>query len=268
MADDAANPPQGQDVTVIGRVREFDRDTSITLEDCRVVQPTALKASTLPVADVAWRFKNQPAERFLVAAGKGLNDSAVLGVYTTQSSGIGVGGAVLITYPPALFLKDGTVYNDPSWAPNSFNVQLSRSLEPQKWGKWTRQGKNFKILWGDGETEVFEVQDALKPSAKGLKLSGEYASLSGGGNTAFGGDVLVAAGSNYVFKPDGTFTGGRFAGASTPGAVVNSSSASAGRYTVQGYAITLKPAQGTEQRLLFYRFGDALHIGGSDFVPN
>jgi len=86
---------------------------------------------------------------------------------------------------------------------------------------------------------------------KVLKLSGEYASLSGGGNTAFGGDVLVAAGSNYVFKPDGTFTGGRFVGASRPGAVVNSSSVRAGRYTVQGYAITLKPAQGPAQRLLF-----------------
>ncbi len=268
MAGDAANPPQGQTVTVVGRVREFDRDTSITLEDCRVVNATGLKASTLPVADTAWRFKNQPAERFLVAAGQGLKDSAILGVYTTQSSGIGVGGMVLITYPPALFLKDGTVYNDPYWAPGSFNVKLSRELEPQKWGQWTRQGQNFKIRWGDGQTELFEVQDALKPAPSGLKLTGGYESLGGGGNTALGGDVMVAVGSNYTFKPDGSFTGGRFAGASTSNTAASSSAASAGRYSVQGYSITLRPARGTEQRLLFYRFGDALHIGGSDFVQD
>ncbi|WP_235692741.1 hypothetical protein [Deinococcus aquaedulcis] len=266
MAGDAADPPKGQTVTVVGRVREFDRDTFLTLEDCRVVNPAGMKASTLPVADVGWRFKNQPAERFLVAAGKGLKDSEVLGVYTTQSSGIGVGGMVIITYPPYLFLKDGTVYNDPYWAPGSFNARLSRELEPQKWGKWTSQGQNFQIRWGDGETETFEVQDALKPAPAGLKLSGAYASLGGGGNTALGGDVMVAAGSTYTFRPDGTFTGGRFAGASTSNMAASSRSGTAGRYSVAGYGITLIPAGGPEQRLLFYRFGDALHIGGSDFV--
>ncbi|MBZ9750782.1 hypothetical protein K7W42_07895 [Deinococcus sp. HMF7604] len=266
MAGDAADPPKGQTVTVVGRVRDFDRDTSLTLEGCRVVNPAGLKASTLSAADVGWRFKNQPAERFLVAAGQGLKDSEVLGVYTTQSSGIGVGGMVIVTFPPYLFLKDGTVYNDPSWAPSSFNAKLSRQLEPQKWGKWSRQGQNFQIRWGDGETETFEVQDAIKPAAAGLKLSGAYASLGGGGNTAMGGDVMVAGGSDYTFKPDGTFTGGRFGGASTSNMAVGSQSRGGGRYSIQGYGITIKPTSGPEQRLLFYRFGDALHIGGSDFV--
>lgn len=266
MAGDAPDPPKGQTVTVVGRVREFDRETFLTLENCRVVNPAGLKTSTRPTADVGWRFKNQPAERFLVAAGQGLKDSEILGIYTTRSSGIGVGGMVIITFPPYLFLKDGTVYNDPSWAPGSFNATLSRQLEPQKWGKWTRQGQNFQIRWSDGESEIFEVQDAIKPVVAGLKLSGTYASLSGGGNTALGGDVMVAGGGEYTFRPDGTWSGGRFGGASSSNVAVGSQSRTEGRYSVQGYAITLKPASGPEQRLLFYRFGDALHIGGSDFV--
>ena len=140
MANDADDPPKGQ-VTVAGRVREFDHDTGITLDSCVVLsaaQAAGLKKSTVAAVDAGWRFKAQPAEKFLVAAGQGLKDSEILGAYMEQSTGIGVGGMVLVTYPVSLFLKDGTVYNDPYWAPGSFNYRLSRQLEPQKWGKWTR----------------------------------------------------------------------------------------------------------------------------------
>lgn len=148
-------------MTVAGRVRDFDHDTGITLSSCVVLsgaQAAQLKPSTLAVTDAAWRFKAQPAEKFMVAAGQGLKDSEILGACMEQSTGIGVGGAVLVTYPVSLFPKDGTVYNDPTWAPESFNYKLSRQLELQKWGKWTRQGANFVIRWGDGDTDTFEAQ--------------------------------------------------------------------------------------------------------------
>ena len=91
-----------------------------------------------------------------MAAGPGLKDSQIEGVYSELSYSMGVGGMMTTTYPASLFLKDGTVYNGPYWAPNSFNYKLSRELEPQ--------GKRFLIRWGDGSVSTFEVQETLKPA--------------------------------------------------------------------------------------------------------
>ncbi|WP_082506158.1 hypothetical protein [Deinococcus sp. Leaf326] len=271
MAKDAPNPPKGP-VTVAGRVREFDHDTGITLDTCVVLsaaQAGQLKKSTVAVVDAAWRFKAQPAEKFLVAAGQGLKDSEILGAYMEQSTGIGVGGMVLTTYPVSLFLKDGTVYNDPYWAPGSFNYKLSRQLEPQKWGKWTRQGNNFLIRWGDGDTDTFEVEGTLKALPAGTKLSGAFQTISGGGTTALGGDVMVAGGGNYAFQPDGTFSGGRFGSVSSSNVAAGSTRKIGGTYVVSGYGITLKATGGQEQRLFFARYDkDLLYIGGSSYTPD
>lgn len=271
MANDADNPPKGQ-VTVAGRVREFDHVTGITLDSCVVLsaaQAAGLKKSTLAVVDAGWQFKAQPAEKFLVAAGQGLKDSEILGAYIEQSTGIGVGGMVLTTYPVSLFLKDGTVYNDPYWAPGSFNYKLSRQLEPQKWGKWTRQGKDFVIRWGDGETGTFEVKGESRALPAGTKLNGAFQTISGGGNTALGGDLMVVGGGTYTFRPDGTFSGGRFGGSGGPGVAVSSSRKTGGTYAVSGYGLTLRGQGGEEQRLFFARYDqDLLYIGGSPYTPD
>ncbi|GAA5514532.1 hypothetical protein Dcar01_03288 [Deinococcus carri] len=270
--DDALDPLRGKAATVVGSVSEFDRDTGFTLRNCRVLSAPAaagLKKSSLPVADVGWRFKNQPAEKFLVAAGKGLQDSQILGVYLYPSTMVGVGGMAYPTYPPLLFLKDGTVYDDPYWAPDSFNVVLSRQLEPQKWGKWTRQGQNFVVKWGDGETQTVKVTRDLTmpPAPAGTKLSGNFRTIGGGGNSALGGDVTVAVSSDYTFTPQGTFKGGRSAGATTSNVTAASQSSTSGKYSVSRYGITLNYADGGQKRLFFYRMSnDVLHIGDSDYV--
>lgn len=272
VVEDALDNLRGQTVTVVGTPRDFDDSTNITLDDCQVLSPAAastLKKSTLPVADVGWRFKNQPAEKFLVAAGQGLKDSQIEGVYSELSYSTGVGGMMITTYPASLFLKDGTVYNDPYWAPNSFNYKLSRELEPQKWGKWTRQGKNFLIRWGDGSSETFEVQETLKPAPAGLKLSGTYSSVSGGGNTALGGDVMVAVTNDYTFTPQGAFKGGRSASGSTSNVTTLSKSSTSGTYSTSGYGITLKYADGGQKRLFFFvRSPKLVTIGGSDHLKD
>ncbi|ULH17007.1 hypothetical protein MF271_17665 (plasmid) [Deinococcus sp. KNUC1210] len=259
---------KGQRVTVAGTLHDFDLSTFIELSNCRILPSTAgLKTSSLPVGDAGWRFKNQPAEKFLVAAGQGLKDTQILGVYAQQTTGIGVGGMMIQEFDPYLFLKDGTVYNDPYLAPNSFDVKRSRDLEPQKWGRWVRQGKNFQITWGDGDRETFEPQLTGTAAKSGQRLSGSYNHLGGGGNTAMGGDVMVAASSTYTFGSDGRFTGGSSASATTSTVVAGSTHSTAGRYSLSGYNLTLHYDDGGEKRLLFYLVDkDMLHIGGADFL--
>lgn len=276
MLNDSDDPPNGQ-ITVLGRVRNFEADFGITLDRCTVLSPghiAQLKKSTLPVADAGWRFKAQPAEKFLVAAGQGLKDSEILGAYMEESYSTGVGGMSIITYPVSLFLKDGTVYSAPYWAPNSFNYKLSRQLEPQKWGKWTKKGNNFAIKWGNGNSSTFEVKGSPKPLAAGTKLSGVFESISGGGNTALGGDVSIMNSKVYNFRPNGSFTGDRSTAAiSGGGAYSNGSTAAsaqskqAGSYNISGYGITLKSGNGQEQRLFFARYNqDLMYIGSSTYT--
>ncbi len=258
----------GESVTVVGTLHDFDPSTFIELNDCRILPSVAgLKKSSLPVGDAGWRYKAQPAEKFLVAAGKGLKDSQVLAVYAQQTTGVGVGGMMIMEFTPYLFLKDGSVYSDPYLAPDSFNAALSRDLEPQKWGHWTRQGKAFQIKWGDGESEAFTPQLTVTPAKVGQRLSGAFNHLGGGGNTALGGDVMVASSSTYTFTPDGRFKGGSSASATTSNVTAGSSRSTAGRYSLQGYNLTLHYDDGGEKRLFFYVVDkNMLHIGGADFL--
>lgn len=269
MHNDAADPPQGQ-VTVAGRIREFDASLGVVLEDCVVLsagQSAQFKKSTLAVVDAAWQFKSQPYEKFLVPAGQGLKDSEILGAYMEQSSAVGVGGMTITTYPVSLFLKDGTVFNDPYRAPTSFNFKLSRQLEPQKWGKWTRQGNNFTIKWSDGRTDTFIVKGAPKALPAGTRLSGTFETISGGGTTSLGGDTIVVSSGTYTFRPDGTFTGGSFGGGGDSSVTVGSSRASGGTYSVSGYGITLRGSASQERRLFFARYNDdMLYIGSSTYT--
>ena len=125
------------------------------------------------------------------------------------------------------------------------------------------------IRWGDGDTDTFEVEGTLGALPAGTKLSGAFQTLSGGGNTATGGDVMVAGGGNYTFRPDGTFSGGSFGSVSSPGVAAGSTRQTGGTYAVSGYGLTLRGQGGQERRLFFARYGqDLLYIGGSSYVPD
>lgn len=180
----------------------------------------------------------------------------------------GVGGGVYPNYVPYLFLKDGTVTDDLSYYPTSVNdIAAWRRRDPRGWGKWTRSGGVISIQWDDARRKAdrWEKWVETRAGAPGKTLTGTYRSISGGGNTALGGDAMVVAWGLYEFFADGTVVVG--GGASSSNSTVTTGARRAeqrARYRIDGYTITLTFAGGRSERQWFYLYPDsdgALGIG-------
>lgn len=201
------------------------------------------------------------------------------GIYLHVEYGYGVGGMVTTNYKPHIFLKDGSVTTDLSFYPaTASDVQAWRGRNPRAWGKWSREGSITRIEWNDAKRKPQEWKKwfTARPGDPGMRLSGHYRSMGGGGNTALGGDVMIAAWNNMTFSPDGTVTTGGGSGASSggggTGVSVTTRSRKApqqARYSISGFTMQLeRPGQPSETRW-FFRYPDSdtvIGIGGSTFV--
>ena len=265
-------------VIVRGRLTGYD-GTWIQMVDCQVVPSAAgLKKSTqseLPgIEDAEW----------LTLPGKGLKAAQIEGVYLKADSGIGVGGYATVEYNPYLFLKDGWVYDDPNEAPSTFNAPISKRLESKSWGQWKRANGKVTIRWQNSNgLTVYESSDfqRVAPAKLGTKLVGHYQSLSGGGNTAFGGSTVIAAWKDFYFNSGGKFSresgaggsgGGDYSGDGPNMAFHSNSGASGGTYSIQGFNIEFRYANGKIRRAFYCAFpskdnkNDVVVIGGSTFI--
>lgn len=203
----------GQTITVNCHIQEigtFIQGRNCTLENASVSAATA----GTPVFPAGFRRKAIPRETLATAPGSGLKPSEVEGVYVIQKQQMGVGGYLYIACEPAMVLQNGLYYDEPHYAPDSFNAPMSQQKEPQNWGKLTRSGDKGKVVWleptdGDGEDELTQIIPA-KPGPADLRLNGTYSHLGGGGSTAVGGETVVYAESSFTFRPDGSFQTGRF----------------------------------------------------------
>lgn len=194
------------------------------------------------------------------------------GLYLHLKYVIGLGGGLTATYKAHVFLKDGTVTDDLSFYPRS-SAELAewRRRDPRAWGRWTRSGPTISIRWDDPKRkpETWEKWTDTRPGPAGFGLKGRYQSLSGGGNTALGGDVMIAAWSHYEFSPDGTVTSGGGGGGSSGGggtgvSVVTSGrrAEQRGRYRIDGYSLELEFSDGKNERRWFYLYPDSDRVIG------
>jgi hypothetical protein len=184
-----------------------------------------------------------------------------------------------------ILLKDGTVYDGMPVPPDEMDVSLSRRKEPQKWGKWRRDGKKFMVAWADrpNHYEPLEAEPSL-PARRGERLDGSWSSGETSGSSFFAnswrswGVDFTQSGTFKKFESGGSSNGsiaqaggtsvftvydddGSAVSADTPGAFVGISkdkkrgSNRAGTYEINGYAITLHFGNGKVKRLPFF-FGD------------
>jgi len=75
---------------------------------------------------------------------KGLKSSDVEAILYYMNYTVGVFGPN-VYYKNYLLLKDGWSYSSPRIPPTSFNVVVSRKLEPGKWKKWRKKGSSYQI---------------------------------------------------------------------------------------------------------------------------
>jgi hypothetical protein len=191
----------------------------------------------------------------------------------------GMGGAIYPVYNAYILFKNGSIYKHPVISPADLDVASSKQTEPQKWGTWKIDADKLNVYWPlekpkyqNNTWEKSSYKNVL-PAKKGETLEGSFKTLTGGGNTALGGDVLVVAAANISFNQQGKFTLAKTAGVSSGSDVwenTNSKTGETGTYTMDGYTIELKYNNGKTQRQFFYFYPDSrkhFGIANSAYMP-
>lgn len=187
----------------------------------------------------------------------------------------GYGGYVYPVYNPYVFFRDGTVIKNPKVAIESLDKK-ARDKSQGRWGKWRNAGNKVQIIWDgvgrNGKPQTSE-KDWKSPEAysagRGETLNGSWSSMSGGGNIAFGGNFGSFSLKNFTFRSDGRFTTEKTGGASDTNMTVYSKNDSAGKYSLNGYTLTLHFNNGKTTQLFFCYLGkdrDVFNIAGNNYT--
>jgi hypothetical protein len=183
----------------------------------------------------------------------------------------GVGGMVLLDYRPIVLFKDGTAVRNFEQPVADIDVAQYVKAQPDDVTRWTRVAGGYSIHWPDEDEADVIKDDFERPKVfpAGHKLNDYWKRLSGGGNTALGGDVMVAVSNGYRFFADGRFsTDSAFSG-STPG-VFTGSGKDGGTYGLNGSGLTLTYGNGTVKKFSLY-YGGAINdpvlwLGGRSYT--
>jgi hypothetical protein len=193
----------------------------------------------------------------------GLKDAQIAGIYTEGRNVMGAGGFMTgYEIDGPVLLKDGRAFSDFGRPPAFIDPVADAQENHGQWGRWTRAGGNINIRWNDNDTTTIPVaaDNFMTGGPKGMRLSGEYRHVSGGGSQAFGGGNSFLSESSYTFFPDGTFSSDRSSSFMVgPGAGGDGASAmggsngggTRGRYDVDGYTLKLTYPDGRITRLSF-----------------
>jgi hypothetical protein len=191
------------------------------------------------------------------------NWAQVEGVYFRSTPNFGVGGMMIMEFEPVILFKDGSYYEIRDQALEDTDLAAARQAHPKAWGKWTGGGASFTLTGSSGKPYHMDLQQGqfykAFPASAG-KLSSKYERMSGGGNSAVGGDVMIAVQNQIAFSPDGRFAQGADVGALNSGNMTGVASTVAARngktgtYTIKDYTLTLTYADGKVERQ-FFAFG-------------
>ncbi|KQQ14822.1 hypothetical protein ASF53_08235 [Methylobacterium sp. Leaf123] len=216
------------------------------------------------------------------------NWDAVEGVYFRSTTGFGVGGMMTIDFEPLIFLRDGTYYEIGDTALEDVDLAAERTARPRSFGHWKRAGGSFVLTDSRGASNDYKLGDGsffrAFPAAAGESVARSYRRLSGGGNSAMGGDVTIAVESRYDFKADGRYGRGGSVGAVNSGASIGVGTSlgrrrapEGGQYRLDHHTLTLTGADGRSRRLFFAYSSqkeppeadrDMIFVGDSVFSSN
>jgi hypothetical protein len=189
------------------------------------------------------------------------------GIYFRSYTTFGVGGMVISDFEPLALFNDGTYYEVEGDALEDIDLAASRRSSPDQWGRWARNGDGFTLTGADGRSSEHTLQGgsffkAFPAEAGGAQLAGKYSRVSGGGDSALGGEMMIAAQTDLSFTADGDYMRASSAGAIGSGDATGVATAAysrqpaggAGRYRIEQHTITLTEPDGTTRRQ-FFAFG-------------
>ncbi|MEO0575969.1 MAG: hypothetical protein AAF004_10935 [Pseudomonadota bacterium] len=194
-----------------------------------------------PTANPTPQPKPQPAPPAPTAATNTNLDRIALRTVTRY----GISG-VYVENETYMMLKDGSIMRNFSENPYTMNVEASRRQEADDWGRWQARGDQLVVTWRGDEPDVWKKWFTTRPATKGQTIQGRFQSADG-----FGGG-RVANFNTVAFTADGRFSWATLKGGSTGGWLpAYSDKRRAGRYTLNGYSITLTYNDGNVEQYAF-----------------
>jgi len=184
---------------------------------------------------------------------------------------VGPGGGLAIDMKPVILFTDGTACRDINYLARNEDVATHRMKYPNAWTRW--QVIDGKVALQNGSRWIYlDFQINYPPLARGYTLNDVYRHLGGGGNTAFGGDVLIVTEATYQLNAHHRFIQGSFAGVLSDSiTAINAPADQQGTYEIEGYRITLRYDSGKTVTTSFvYNERDAglIFLNGVSFVSS
>ena len=228
--------------------------------------------ATAPKVNFPTGKNNNNVETPVTAPGQGLKPSEIKGIVLHSEYTMGVGGMMIIVYRPYLLLTDGRLYAHPDVPPYDLDVARSLQVERSKWGTWKLEGKTMTVQYGydrNGNPDKASTWTSFtwaRGAKPGEKMVGSWGTISGGGNTAFGGGSIVVSTNNFTFNNQGQFTtlsagGGSYSGP-TGRVSAYSNRDGAGTYTLDGFSVEFKYNNGKVVRRCLYFYSDDQEVFG------
>lgn len=235
-----------------------------------------VETNNQPQAEVPATVVNKPPVQ-AATQGATVKPSDIYSIIMHQEWQMGIGG-IYPVYNPYLLFKDGSIYSEPLVGLADMQVAASRLSEPKKWGRWKVSGTTFIIFWplekpkDQNDQWKKDSYENASPAKKGETIQGSFRSLTGGGNTALGGDVMVVLENTISFNQQGKFIMASATGISGDDIwdQHNSKSNEAGSYILDGHTIELKFNNGKTERRFFYFYPDSrktFGIGKRAYFP-
>lgn len=243
--------------------------------DLRNLVPTAEGFVATQLADevTAPSGTQGPVEQpSLPAPVSGVGQDAFAGIYLFTVYGYGVGGGVSVRHQPYVFFGNGWAHKGVDGPPAEIDPERRVGDE---WLRWRVEGDEYVLTEAGGEERRYGSGRVYKtfPAGVGESLQGTWRALSGGGNTALGGNAMIYAASAIEFMADGRFELRESSGGSNAEAgwrtTAGARRASSGRYHLSGHTIELTFEDGRKEVHGFYFFPNhgekdtkALGLGG------
>lgn len=155
--------------------------------------------------------------------------------------GFGVGGTITFDFRPIILFKDGYACRDITFLLENMPAETHRNMYPGRWTKWKLFDGKVALQSGEDRWTSLDFQYRYPPVAPDFTLDGVFSRLTGGGNTAFGGDTILAVQSAFLLTKDHRFrqsassavmVGGAVAGSAPPDQI--------GSYEFDGYLATFR----------------------------
>ena len=170
-------------------------------------------------------------------------------------------------YVPQLLLDNGEVYTDIDLPLEDMDIATSKQTEPERWGRWRRDGDDVYFDLSKGEKKVKLYKNAVVPAPENLRLEGVWSYQFASVSVDRSSSVVVER--DIGFAENGVFATGKFSGASSSGtggtATVHSEEGLTprGTYRISGYSMEFTHHDGTVERKLFFFYPD--NEGGPDY---